>query len=368
MTIYVRGDFHCCPCPLSADPYTMCEYSCHYCFIVEMYEGMLKKKAEKGLLPNDPKIWKNKLHNAFDKRSESKDPTILALRSGLPVLVGRKCEPFCPTEKEAHATINLLRLLNEYGVKKVVEAKGTSVSPNDLIDLADGILVSIIPGGEKLHDTLEPGTPSFDERFKFAKALKGIGLWVGLTAEPILPTVNDSEKIIKEYAEKASEIGVDHVNFGEYRWHNVKVANRRMKEAGLDLVKILGSGDRWPEIGQRIFTILRDYGLKVSTPDWINFGLMNDCESCCGLDDFGVQHFTHQASLQIIAERGRVTWSDIVKFNNLGNECEEKFKKIWNGDGRHYNLSDAKGVHKVDYDGSGNVIYGVSKKLAEVFT
>ena len=223
MSLYVRGDFHVCPNPLCCDPYSICEYNCHYCFTKEMESGILKRKAEKGLRPNKVEELKRKLRIAFDTRQESKDPAILGLREGLPVLVGRKCDPLCPSERKYGVTLKMLRELKRYNVPSIMETKGVT-SDHAYFDNLSGVLVSLTPGTENLHDALEPGTPSFGERIKFAKILKDSGLWVGLVAEPIIPSVNDKQELFEEYSDMAVSIGVDHICFGGYRVHNPKLA------------------------------------------------------------------------------------------------------------------------------------------------
>ncbi|GAI24743.1 unnamed protein product, partial [marine sediment metagenome] len=108
------------------------------------------------------------------------------------------------------------------------------------------------------------------------------------------------------------------------------------------------------------------YGLKVASPDWVNFGFMNDTEGCCGLDHFGNQHFTFQKATKILKTKNKVRLSDISSYNLFGKKYYNKLKKIWNGDGFHYNLADIEGIHKVGIDEDDNAIYGKRKKLEEI--
>lgn len=335
-----------------------------------MEHGLLKHKASKGLRPNKTDGLKKKLHLAFDTRRESKNPVVLALRAGLPVLIGRKCEPLCPSEDKYHATLEALKILNEYSVTAIMETKGVTNPRNEGEYFANlsGVQVSVTPGTRTIHDSLEPSTPTFEERFSFAKALKDVGLWVGLTAEPIIPTVNDKNDYIVAYASMAVWAGVDHVNFGAYRVHNPKLANSRMRLAGYDLGKILTEKARnWKKIGLRIFETLKSCGLKVSSPDWDLFYAQNSCESCCGLDQFGVHHCTFQKACEILCKTSTVQWSEIASHCIFGEKYLNKFREIWNGKGGYYNLADISGVYRVGYDEDGNWVYGRGKDLKEAF-
>lgn len=369
MSLYIRGDFHVCPDPLSLDPYNTCEWSCCYCFIKQMEQGILKSKVKEGLKPNDAANLEKVCHSAFDTRRESRNPTVLALRAKLPVIIGRKCDPFCPSESKFKATEKVLEVLDRYGVTSVIETKGVEGVEDAVTKRSKvGVLVSIMPGSESIHDSLEPGTPGFEDRFELARSLKNRGIWVGLIAEPIIPSVNDRQDYFERYADMASELGADHVNFGGLRVSNPKFAYASLKSAGFDLVEILKAKEKgWRDIGDRFFSTLKSRGLKVSSPDWDLFHAQNSCEGCCGLDQFGLHHFTFQKACEVLKEKGRVRWQEVASHNIFGEKYLSKFREIWDGKRGYYNLTDVKGIHVVGHDENGDVIYGKGRSLAEAF-
>jgi len=368
LSLYIRSDYHCCPNPLSLDSYSACELNCLFCFCKQLEGGWLKNvKGE--LKPYTTDRLEKQLRQAFRSNRDTKNPVILALRAGMPVILGRKSEPFCPAEREHHATEHMLKVLDDYGVNTVVETRmvegvlGTVLRTN-----TEGVNISMLFGDEKVRNLMEPETPPYEERWALARELKGAGLHVGMIAEPLIPTINDREEFYLDYARRAAEAGVDHVNFGELRVQNVRVAAEMFAEAGADLVEIVERASKvWISEGLKIFRAFEAQGVPVSTPDWVNFGTRNSCEGCCGLDPFGVHHFTFQRALRVLEERGEVTFGDMADFNIFGERYAERFREIWNGKPGYYHLDDAPGVVVVGKDGDGNIVYGRTKTLREVF-
>lgn len=372
MSLYVRNDYHTCPNPLSADSYTTCPYSCVYCFVLDLYETILKNKAKKGLQPVSLKNLQKTLGKTFRSESETKNPVIKALRFGLPVIIGRKSEPFCKSEREHKATLEMLKLLKRYDVPTVVETKGMIIDEKYFkvfSEMNAGVNVTITPGDDKLALKLREPTV-YSTRWAFAHKLKDVGLWVGVTGEPIINGVNDSTKQIEEWAENCATLKPTHVNFGDLRVSSLKIMARRMAEAGFDLAKIIrAKKETWVQKGHDIFKLLHELGLLVTTPDWINYGMMNDTESCCGFTGlrFKFHTFTFQHAVLEVKRKGRVTFGEIAKNNIFGEKHEEKFREIWNGKGGYFNLSDVRGVSKLGRDANGDVIYGKAKSLGDVF-
>lgn len=355
--MYVRGDLHVCPNPLSFDPYSICEWDCKYCWIKEMYHTVMRRKASQGVKPFKAEALARVLKKAFSNEITN-DPVVACLRAGLPVLIGRKCEPFGPSEKSYGATRRALRMLSDYGVAAVVETKGVEGVVSTVTRFEKvGVLVSVTPGPDPLHDRLEPGTPSFADRFRMARELSEAGIWVGLTAEPIIPSVNDSDEYFKDYARRAKEAGVKHVNFGGYRFHNVKIAYRRMMEAGVDLLRVAEAAKGWRERGLSFMRFMREEGLPVSSPEWDSFYAYNSCFSCCGLDHLGYHKLNFQYALKLLREKGIVRFRDVIQHNIFGKQFEERFREIWNGKPGYFSLSDARGVVKVGLDEEGNAVF-----------
>lgn len=360
MSLYVRGDWHVCPNPLSLDTYNVCELDCRFCFVKQMERSWLKRKARGGLRPLGLRRLRNKLRMAFSWRGKDDDPVLAALRADLPVIVGRKCEPFCPSERTYEATRRALRLLSDYDVKVIVETRMVEGVYETATDYADGVNISILFGDEKVRELMEPGTPPYEERWRLARELKEAGLYVGIIAEPLIHTINDREEFYEEFARKAADAGVDHVNFGELRVSSVREADRGFRKAGISLMEVIRKKKvAWPSEGWKIMKVFKEYGIPVSSPDWVNFGFDNDREGCCGLDPFGVHHLTFQYALRVIKRRGEVKVSDVLRRNVFGKGFETRFLRLWRGDHSYYSLKDVEGVKVVGVDEKGLPIYGL---------
>lgn len=360
LSMYVRGDFYVCPNPLSLDTYTVCEYDCVYCFVKTMESTVAKRRAEKGLRPIDPK--------GLEKKIEK------YLKYKIPVIIGRKCEALCKSEIIYKNTLKVLEILADYEFPTVIETKGLFLdSHKKVLKVINylskaGILVSVTPGSDELSRKLEPGLPVYSERFKTAKELKEIGLWVGIKAEPIIPKINTDPEDLIRFADRCVEAGVNAVNFGDMRIFNPKIDYERWKKAGYDLLEIVKAKRKyWIGIANFLLEELKKRGLKTACPDWVNFGLATDCESCCGFDGaFNFHKFTFQHALRIIQQKGKVTIRDMARYNIFGEKALEKFKKVWNNESRRYfTLSDVKGIEVIGLDQEGNKIYGKRKTLKE---
>lgn len=320
----------------------------------------MKKTYEKGLLPTDLKELETILKTAFGTQKESQNPTILALRANLPAIIGRKSEPFCEKEVELQNTAKMIKLLHDHGVKVVPEAKNFFIDYEVMSKYADGVLISIMPAPSGAHRVLEPGLPDVDERFNFAKAMKDIGLYVGITGEPLLIPPRDG--FLDTYASKCLQAGVDHVNFGEFRTSNPKHTYYEFKAVGLNLKEyIVHMKNNWLEEGQKFMKAIRSKGIKCSTPDWVNFGFDNDYIGCCGISHFGHHKFNFQYALKVIKEKEKVSFTDLERHNVFGETFKEKFKTIWNDPTKYFGLNDVKGVALLGRDTEGNRIYGREK-------
>lgn len=374
MSFQFRNDFHVCPNPLGLDPYNMCEWDCRFCFIKQWERGWQKQKTKGGLEPYPLDDMRRRLKTAFDSNDLSKDNVIRSLRMGLPVIMGRKCEPFCPSEEEHRATKKCIRLLERYEVPFVVETRGVENVWDYLVDTdtKHGAHISIMFGDETVHDAMEPETPSYEKRWELAEKLKETGMYVGLIAEPVIATLNDSVHYYIDYADRAAEIGVDHVNFGELRIAgNVKTFADRLAEGGVDLLTAVQvKGGQWKDIGDLIFKTFNQREVPISTPDWVNFHDQNDCLSCCGLTKFHSCHgFNYQAALNRLKHKGRITWDDFANLNPFNQNAEERIRDRWNNEKTYYSLADVDGVEVVGQDEDENNIYGMKRRktLMEVF-
>jgi|GEM_PF-6375864 len=376
MSFQLRGDYFVCPNPLGLDSYPICENNCAFCFIKQRESGWQRKKAEKGLHPIPTIEMEKVLKKAFNSEKEYQDPIVRALRYGLPVTIGRRSEPLCKSETKHRATRNCIKMLDDYHVPFLIETREVRHALDYLnnVDVKAGINISMLFGDESIHDRLEPGTSTYDQRWKLINDLNECSsAYVSLIAEPFIFTATDDFDVIRGYAQKAKEFSVKHVNFGELRVTGGVIAfSERLKTAGVSLLKHFELiQENWLSVGREIFEIFRHYGVPISSPDWVNFNQYNSCYSCCGLDKFhSSHHFTFQHALNVIHATGSIDWDTFVEQNIFGESHIEKVRKIWNGDERYYTPADVEGIYRHGKDENGNAIYALvpkEKSLKEIF-
>jgi len=344
----------------------------------------MRKKSERGLVnPINIKNLENVLKLAFSER-ESSNPVIRAIRSKFPIAVGKKVEPFQPVELETEATLRCLRLLREYDVPTLIETKhiylGLDKYLKIISDMDVAINVSILTGSMAKMALLEPRAPMTDHRWKLVKLLKDSGHWVGVRNEPMMLGIGSSDIIMKRYADRAADVGVDHVNFGAYRVFDPKMAYKNFVTIGMEreyrkMWKMIDTPGLWREIGEKMFSLLHECGIKASSSDWDVFFDLNDCENCCGTDEKfpNFNRFTWQHALEILKDKGRVKWSDIEPHSDWLGEKKiakrgvEDIKEIWNLERpKYFALKDIPQINVEGRDGEGNVIYNLRKKRSLV--
>jgi len=104
---------------------------------------------------------------------------------------------------------------------------------------------------------------------------------------------------------------------------------------------------------------MKKNGIKVSSPDFVNFPFDSDCESCCGTDGLFVSYeFTFQHACKLIMEKGSVCWNDMDNIDFKEPEAYKKMKSGWNGGGQYYTLADSPEIIILDTDKNGFNVYG----------
>lgn len=377
--IYIRGDYHVCPTPVALDPYYGCRQRCIYCFCRELEHRFSKENFDKNLVKNANLETLEKILKLAYSEKETSNPLVSAIREGFPIAVGKKSEPFQPVELQRKVTLNCLKILKEYSTPTIIETKHIYLSRDEYLKIISemdvAINVSIISGSNSIISLLEPNAPMPMHRWKLVALLKSMGFHVGVRNEPLLMSIGSSDKSLRNYANLASNYKVDHVNFGNYRVFDRKMAYDNFKKIGLEkkYVQMLKANETksWRKVGEKLFELLHKNNIKVTSSDWDVFHDLNDCENCCGIDHKfqTYNRFTFQTALRILRNKKSVRFDDIVKYAHwLGKREIEKVRAIWNRDKKtYYTLSDAIGVTPMGRDENGNIIYGRRRDLKEVF-
>lgn len=365
-----RGDSLVCPQAFGGDIYSGCSCGCWWCFCREMEEGLYKKYYDgwsRDLVrPCDPDDYKKLFDQAFGSDKKTTNWNILCLRRGLPFNMGSKAETFCHEDLSENVVVPVLELFREYKVPVIFETKTHYIGLHrylDIIkDLNVAVIVSIMGGSDTLNYKLEPGVPTASSRWYLVKELVRRGIWTGVRWEPIMAGINNKPDQLKFFAEMARRSGAKHASIYNYRTSNYKIAMKEFESRGYNYAKMLRGNldENWKTVGDYLFRELKERGVAVSTPDFVNFPFDNDRESCCGVDGLFVPYeFTFQHACRLIKEKGSVSWDDMEEIDFREPESYKRMKSIWNGRGKGYfTLKDSPGIIVLDRDRKGYNVYG----------
>lgn len=348
-----RGDSLCCPQAFGGDIYSGCSMGCWWCFCREMEQEMYEKYytgwSRDLVRPCTPDSYRQLFDKAFGSDKETNDWGIKCLRHGLPFNMGSKAETFNVEDFKDNVVVPVLELFREYKVPVIFETKSHFIGMSrylDIIkDLNCAVIVAVMGGSDTLNYKLEPGSPPASMRWKLVEELNRKGIWCGVRWEPIMYGINSDDDALEGYAENARRYRAKHVSLYNYRTSGVKIALQQFIDHGYDhkkFAKMLEGNldDKWQPIGKKFFEMLRQRGVRASSPDFVNFPFDNDCESCCGVDDlFPLYEFTFQHACKLIMKQGSVSWDDMEAIEFREPESYERMKKAWNGGSQYYSLA-----------------------------
>ena len=203
-----------------------------------------------------------------------------------------------------------------------------------LKDCKVAVIVAIMGGSDTLNYKLEPNVPNASMRWALVKELNKAGIWTGVRWEPIMAGINDKEEVFDDFLHMAQRTGCRHVSFYNYRTSNAWIGKEEFEKRGYNYVKMLEGNldENWRPKGKTFVEIAKKYGVKVSSPDFVNFPFDNACESCCGTDGLFVPYeFTFQHACKIILQKGSVCWDDMEEIDFRNPEAYERMKECWNG-------------------------------------
>jgi len=366
-----RNDSLCCPQAFGGDIFAGCAMECFFCFCREMEEGLYKRYYSNWsrdlVRPCNPEDFRVLFDKAFGSDKHYDNWHIQCLRKGLPFNMGSKAETFCLEDMKHNVVVPVLKLFKEYKVPMIIETKSHYIGLDRYLeilkDMNIAVIVSIMGGSDTLNYKLEPGSPPASMRWSLVKTLNDLGIWTAVRWEPLLVGINTKEDMLEGYAEMALRSGAKHVSFFNYRTSNYKIAQKEFESRGYNYVKLLEKNldENWVPVGKQFRKILKDKGVKASSPDFVNFPFDNSCESCCGVDGlFTPYEFTFQHACKLINLRGYVCWDDMEAITFREPNAYERMKEVWNGKGQYFSLNDSPEIKVLDKDKNGMNIYGHS--------
>jgi len=372
-----RGDSLCCPQAFGGDIYSGCSMGCWWCFCREMEQELYEKYYTgwtRDLVRSaDPDTYRKLFDRAYGSDKATNDWTILCLRRGLPFNMGSKAETFCVEDFQANKVVPILELFREYKVPVIFETKSHYIGMSQYLDIIKdlncAVIVAVMGGTDTLNYKLEPGAPPASMRWQLIGELNRKGVWTAARWEPILCGINSSDDCLEGFADNAKKYGAKHVSFYNYRTSNAKVAWKEFEEHGYNYGKMLeGNQDHnWRPIGRKFFNLMKDRGVKASTPDFVNFPFDNSYESCCGVDNlFPKYEFTFQHACMIIRQKGFVEWDDMEAIEFREPESYKRMKEVWNGGGQYFSLAQSPEIRIVGSKNGFNVYARKDEPTPEV--
>jgi DNA repair photolyase len=193
------------PFAWTINPFRGCEFGCHYCYARYTHEFM--------------EMWDSK---AFERKIYFKAQAAELLRAelrhgrekGLPIALGTATDPYQPAEKQFEITRRILQVIAEFrGLDLSITTKSVLIL-RDLDILRTiakkhrlSIHMTVVTVDERLARLLEPKAPPPAKRLEAVRTLTDAGIRVCVNAMPILPGLNDSERMLDALAAQAAGAG-----------------------------------------------------------------------------------------------------------------------------------------------------------------
>lgn len=182
-----RGGFD-----LTCNPYLGCTFGCKYCYAMFLPQN----RKPRGLWGK----WFSAKRNAVElARKEA--PKI----SGKAIYFSSVTDPYQPAERAMLLTRGVLREMQPYQPRVVIQTRGTLVARDiDILSRFRSLRVNITMGSdsERVRELLEPKSPAYEKRWEAARQLTNAGIPLGLCITPVLPLENP-----ERFAERIASFG-----------------------------------------------------------------------------------------------------------------------------------------------------------------
>ena len=255
------------------NPYRGCEFGCVYCYARYTHEFM----------EQDPAAFEDLIY-AKAGAAELMAEDLRKAERWESIAIGTATDPYQPAERLYGKTREILTVLaREHGRRIFITTKSDLVTRdiNLLLKIAEANLINVnmtvTTLDAKLARILEPRAPRPDLRIEAIRKLSSAGIVTGVSASPILPLINDSERGMGAVAKAARDAGATHfwagvlflrpasrgVFFAFLEKHFPHLV-RRYRERYEDAIYLKGA---YPEMIRERVHKLRDlYGLDAGIP------------------------------------------------------------------------------------------------------
>ncbi|HEV2176006.1 MAG TPA: radical SAM protein [Terriglobia bacterium] len=193
------------PFAWTLNPYRGCEFGCKYCYarytheFMEMWDGQdFERKIY--AKASAPELLRAELRAAKDK--------------GQPIAIGTVTDPYQPAEKQFETTRRMLEVFAEFeGLNLSLITKSVLILRD--IELLQALTakhrfsahITVTTLDERLARLLEPKAPPPAKRLEALSALAAAGIFVTVSAAPILPGLNDDPRALDALVRAAARAG-----------------------------------------------------------------------------------------------------------------------------------------------------------------
>lgn len=194
-----RSDLCTCPPKYTLNPYTGCSHMCLYCYAT----------AYIGRRPSAPK---RDLISSVRKDLRHIDRT-------RPINMSTSSDPYPPEEQELKLTREVLKILVAHGCRILITTKSNIVT-RDIDILMRGnvaVMITITTLDDNLAKIIEPNAPSPSQRIEAVQKLASEGIPVGVRIDPVIPYVNDDERMLRQLVNEVVNAGARHIVTSSYK-------------------------------------------------------------------------------------------------------------------------------------------------------
>jgi len=333
----ISGELLDCSMPMSFDSYSVCGYSCAYCF--SYFQRSINQNKENYFAKKVKVASIDKFKRMFTDPDKFGGNFKELIKDRITLQWGGLSDPFCLVEQDLKLGLEFLKFLKEIEYPVCFSSKSDLlIKPEgkEYLKLFEGsknwsYKASIITLDAEKAKKIEAGCPSPQDRLKVLKTLSDMGIWTILRLRPFIYGLSnlDYEELIKQAAEAGIKAMSTEFFCLEIRNINVGKANYDLlsKVVGFDIVqfyKNLSTGIGYLRLNyefkapyfNRMKELCDQYGVNFHVSD--AHGKDKGCSgSCCGLpQDESISKFSHcqfTNALHIAKITGKVHWSDIAK-------------------------------------------------------
>ncbi|HDM23680.1 radical SAM protein [archaeon] len=184
-----------CPPKYSLNTYLgRCQHGCVYCYAV---------KFPSFIGPTLPRLdMLEKLERAVKKTFPI-----------LPVMLCDSTDPYQPIEKKFKVTRRVIETLAKHDFPMLVLTKSDLVTRDvDIYSSSIAVVgLTVTTIDDEVASRIEPNAPSPDYRIDALSKLSGAGVPTYARIDPIIPTVNDDEKMLEKLVKELIDAGVEHI-------------------------------------------------------------------------------------------------------------------------------------------------------------